>query len=259
MPNDIRLFGFSMHDAKPLTGELADIVSKTPNDIIVVSFGSMGGKLPVKYVNKLLDTFERLNHTVIFSYSGDVTTFAKPPPSNVFLLPWLPQNDILGYNKTKLFITHCGHNGQSEALYHGVPMINMPLYFEQFHNAFRVQDHEFGITVNIHDFTVDSLYNAIQEVMMNPKYQFNVQRASRIVRSQREPKKVAADWIEHVMEFGGDHLRSAAFDMPWYQYFMLDILGLVIVVIIMFVSICVCVLKKLYTFVFKSPSKYKKE
>jgi UDP:flavonoid glycosyltransferase YjiC (YdhE family) len=35
---------------------------------------------------------------------------------NVLFLPWLPQNDLLGHPKTKLFITHCGKNGIFEAL-----------------------------------------------------------------------------------------------------------------------------------------------
>ena len=37
---------------------------------------------------------------------------------------WVPQNDILGHPKLKLFITHGGNNGQYEALYHG----NIELY-----------------------------------------------------------------------------------------------------------------------------------
>jgi UDP:flavonoid glycosyltransferase YjiC (YdhE family) len=52
-------------------------------------------------------------------------------PENVYLQPWLPQNDILGQSNTVLFITHCGNNGLYEALYHGVPVLGIPLFSEQ--------------------------------------------------------------------------------------------------------------------------------
>lgn len=85
-------------------------------------------------VRKFLDAFEMLNQTVLAKLSipqGWVV------PANVKLQSWLPQNDILGHEKTKLFITHCGNNGQYEALYHGVPMIGFPLFAEQGKNSLR--------------------------------------------------------------------------------------------------------------------------
>ena len=47
----------------------------------------------------------------------------KNIPDNVMLYDWLPQNDLLGHRNTKLFITHCGRNGQFESMYHAVPMV----------------------------------------------------------------------------------------------------------------------------------------
>ena len=44
-------------------------------------------------------------------------------PPNVMLFDWIPQNDLLGHRNVKLFITHCGRNGQFEALYHGKPAV----------------------------------------------------------------------------------------------------------------------------------------
>ena len=35
-------------------------------------------------------------------------------PSNVKFISWLPQNDLLAHNKTKLFITHGGMYGKVE-------------------------------------------------------------------------------------------------------------------------------------------------
>jgi len=40
--------------------------------------------------------------------------------SNVMAAEWIPQNDVLAHPNTKLFITHCGNNGQFEAIYNKV-------------------------------------------------------------------------------------------------------------------------------------------
>ena len=66
----------------------------------------------------------------------------KGVKKNVMLMDWLPQNDLLGHRNTKLFITHCGRNGQFESMYHSVPMVGilkMVLLFHVFHKLFAIR------------------------------------------------------------------------------------------------------------------------
>ena len=73
--------------------------------------------------------------------------------------------------------------------------------------------------------------------MNNATYRVNVERASRIFRDRPETtRERAVYWIEHVIKFGGGHLRSYANEMPLYQYWMLDIMVFVSCVIIMTIS-----------------------
>ena len=88
-------------------------------------------------------------------------------PNNVKLFPWLPQTDLLGNPQTKVFITHCGNNGQYEALYHGVPMIGFPLYLDQPHNGYRIQAKGYGIRMDIRTFTAAELTSNILELIQN--------------------------------------------------------------------------------------------
>ena len=38
---------------------------------------------------------------------------------------WVPQNDLLGQERMRAFLTHGGSNSLYEGAYHGVPLIGM--------------------------------------------------------------------------------------------------------------------------------------
>ncbi len=149
----------------------------------------------------------------------------------------------MGHNKTVLFITHCGANGQFEALYHGVPMISIPLFAEQHKNAKRAEYKGFSKTVDIMKFTPEELIKDINEVINNSSYRESIAQASGVFRcSMLNPQQRAAWWVDHVIKHGGSNLRSHALDMPWYLYLMLDIFlfvfGTLILVLLIISKIC---------------------
>ena len=88
---------------------------------------------------------------------------------NVKLSSWLPQNDILGHPKTRLFIGHAGMNGMLEAAYHGVPMICVPFFADQFDNS--VAAKHFGMAEILHkeSITEESLVTLISTVLNNSR------------------------------------------------------------------------------------------
>lgn len=82
---------------------------------------------------------------------------------------WLPQNDILGHNKTKLFINHGGGHGLMEAAYHGVPMICTPFFGDQNDNAYIAKRKGFAEVVNLDTITADELVDIINRVISNQR------------------------------------------------------------------------------------------
>jgi glucuronosyltransferase len=54
---------------------------------------------------------------------------------NILVRAWLPQQDLLGHPVVKVFLTHGGIHSVYEALWHGQPMVVMPLATDQFDNA----------------------------------------------------------------------------------------------------------------------------
>ncbi|KAM9238111.1 UDP-glucuronosyltransferase 2A1 isoform 4-T4 [Dugong dugon] len=163
-------------------------------------------------------------HKVLWRYKG-----MKPATlgANTRLYDWLPQNDLLGHPKTKAFVTHGGTNGIYEAIYHGVPMVGVPMFADQPDNIAHMKAKGAAVDVNINTMTSADFLNALRTVINDPSYKENAMRLSRIHHDQ--PVKAldrAVFWIEFVMRHkGAKHLRPAAHDLTWYQYHCLDVIG----------------------------------
>jgi len=134
MPNFIRLPGLSCKPSQPLPDDLEQLMTSAKEGVIVMTFGSTITAMPDDIVKKFLDAFAQLKQKVIAKLR---VPEGWTVPDNVHIRTWLPQNDILGHPNTRLFITHAGNGGQYEALYHGVPMIGVPIFAEQHVNAQR--------------------------------------------------------------------------------------------------------------------------
>ena len=75
---------------------------------------------------------------------------------------------ILGHPKTKAFITHGGTNGIYEAIYHGVPMVGLPLFAEQPDNINRVKAKGAAVRLDLETMSKTDFLNALKQVINNP-------------------------------------------------------------------------------------------
>ena len=112
-------------------------------------------------------------------------------PSNVKVLPWIPQNDLLAHGGTKAFISHSGHNSLNEAAFYGVPLICMPLFLDQFSNCAQAQSVGMAIGVDIKTVTGDEIYNSITRIIQEPRY-LNYNSYNIIVKNYNIPCVSAA-------------------------------------------------------------------
>ena len=233
-PNMIYVGGAATHPAVPLTGDLKSFLDTAKDGAILITFGSIVNTLPSHIINKIMKALEmKRNIKVVLKYAVNETKIN----GNIMTMPWVPQNDILGHQNTKLFISHCGHNAQVEALYHAVPIICLPIFGDQHYNAMRMHRKGYGLYLNIAEFTADTLTSAVDEVLTNPSYQQNITKASKIFKSRpMAPSQLAAWWIDHVIKYGGNHLRPAVADLPYYKFLMLDVIaGFILVFSLIFV------------------------
>ncbi|XP_048220643.1 UDP-glucuronosyltransferase 2B31-like isoform X2 [Perognathus longimembris pacificus] len=171
--------------------------------------------------------------------------------SNTQLSKWIPQNDLLGHPKTKAFITHGGTNGVYEAIYHGVPMVGIPLFADQSDNIVRMMAKGAAVRLNFHTMSSADLLKAVKTVITDPSYKENAMRLSRIHHDQPvKPLDRAVFWIEFVMRHkGAKHLRPAVHDLTWLQYHSLDVIGFLLAcvaaVTFIFMKGCVLCCRKL--------------
>lgn len=91
-----------------------------------------------------------------------------------FLLCILFTSDTLiwslqGHPKTRLLIYHGGSHGVMEAIYHGVPMVIIPLFGDQFAHAARVQKKGMGLMLDKSNLSEAGIMKAIREVIDNPR------------------------------------------------------------------------------------------
>ncbi|KAM4854327.1 UDP-glucuronosyltransferase 2A1 isoform 4-T4 [Thomomys bottae] len=161
---------------------------------------------------------------VLWRYKG------KTPASlgsNTRLFDWIPQNDLLGHPKTRAFITHGGTNGIYEAIYHGIPMVGVPMFADQPDNIAHMKAKGAAVEVDMNSMTSADLLGALRTVINDPSYKENAMRLSRIHHDQPvKPLDRAVFWIEFVMRHkGAKHLRVAAHDLSWFQYHSLDVIG----------------------------------
>lgn len=65
----------------------------------------------------------------------------------------------------KLFITHGGLLGTIESLYRGVPVLGIPVFFDQLMNMRNAERLGVGISVPYKEFTEEKFFNAINRML----------------------------------------------------------------------------------------------
>ncbi|XP_011837539.1 PREDICTED: UDP-glucuronosyltransferase 2B18 isoform X2 [Mandrillus leucophaeus] len=225
LPNVDFVGGLHCKPAKPLPKEMEEFVqSSGENGVVVFSLGSMVTNMKEERANVIASALAQIPQKVLWRFDG------KKPDTlglNTRLYKWIPQNDLLGHPKTRAFITHGGANGIYEAIYHGVPMVGIPLFADQPDNIAHMKAKGAAVRLDFDTMSSTDLVNALKTVINDPLYKENVMKLSRIQHDQPvKPLDRAVFWIEFVMRHkGAKHLRVAAHDLTWFQYHSLDVIG----------------------------------
>ncbi|XP_051548635.1 UDP-glucuronosyltransferase 2A3-like [Myxocyprinus asiaticus] len=256
MPNIVYMGGFQCKPAKPLPADLEEFVqSSGQHGVVIMTLGTVFGQLLSDINDEIAAAFSQLPQKVIWRHTG-------PRPANLgnntLIVDWLPQNDLLGHPQTKVFVAHGGTNGVQEAIYHGVPIVGLPLAFDQPDNLSRMQAKGTAKIVDIATLDRTVFLEALKEVLHNPVYKENMQRLSRLHHDQpMKPLDRALFWIEFVMRNGGaPHLRTQSFRMSWIAYHSIDVILTLMVTVIIFAFVTVYIIRYFCLVICKKKVKY---
>ncbi|XP_018568771.1 UDP-glucuronosyltransferase 2B19 isoform X2 [Anoplophora glabripennis] len=253
VPTAIELGGISLNRTKPkLNLELQKFLDKSTQGAIYFSLGS-GLKsiyLSEYVINILLDVFGKLPYNVLFKWENDTL---PGKPDNVFISKWVPQLTVLDHPNVKLFLMQGGLQSSEEAILAEVPIIGFPTHSDQTFNVDTFVKYGAGLGLDLDYFTAEELNSSIYEIMTNPSYKENAKTLASLMYDQPiDGLKRAIWWIEYVIRHkGAKHLRSPILDIPWWQYFMLDIIAFLLALLCVILTAVYLILKGVYLFLRK--------
>jgi len=140
--------------------ELPASLRNDEGSLLYLSLGSLGSA-DVGLLQRLVDVLGTTRHRVIVSTGplGDQIRLHERMTGAQFL----PQPAILP--TVDLVITHGGNNTVTEAFHHGVPMIVLPLFWDQVDNAQRVDEMGLGVRLSTYGFADDELTGAVDRLL----------------------------------------------------------------------------------------------
>jgi MGT family glycosyltransferase len=176
----------------------------TGEPLIYASLGTLVNGLEHVY-NAILEAAGRLPGTQLVLSVGSNVSFngLGAIPSNAIVVPRAPQIELL--KRAALCITHAGLNTTLEALAQGVPMVAIPIGFDQPGVAARIAHHGVGEFVEVADLAVGRLSRLIQMVLKDSSYRDKARYFQKVIAETRG-LDVAADVIERA--FGRDRAAS---------------------------------------------------
>ena len=224
LPNMIEVGGIHVPPVKPLPEDIQNFLDSATDGVILFSMGSIIQAVdwPEEKREAFVKVFGKLKQKVIWKYENDTL---PNKPDNVMISKWLPQRDILAHPNMKLFITHGGLLGTTEALIEGVPVLGIPIFGDQKMNMAKAVERGNGLKILLNDVTEDKLEEALNELLTNPKYSENTKIISeRFIDRPMTPQKSVVYWCEYAVRHkGAPHLRAAGNSLNFFQFHSIDV------------------------------------
>jgi MGT family glycosyltransferase len=168
------------------------------NPLIYASLGTLVNGL-LQIHQAILGVAEKLPEVqFVFAIGRNINPEVLGPiPSNMIVVPVAPQIELL--KRAVLCITHAGLNTALESLSQGVPMIAIPIGYDQPGVAARIAYHGVGEFVEVDELRVDNLLRLIRDVLANPGYREKARYFQRII-AETHGLDLAAEIIEEVFQ-----------------------------------------------------------
>jgi MGT family glycosyltransferase len=140
--------------------ELPELLGSGDGALVYLSLGSLGSA-DVDLMRRLVDVLSRTPYRVLVSKGPQHAEFELA--ENMWGAELLPQPALLPL--VDVVITHAGNNTTTECLHFGKPMVALPLFWDQYDNAQRVDETGFGARLATYEFEERELVSAIERLL----------------------------------------------------------------------------------------------
>ncbi|WP_226003018.1 macrolide family glycosyltransferase [Paenibacillus sp. BJ-4] len=127
------------------------------------------------FFNTCIEAFSDFEGIVVIA-AGEKADFSKinPFPDHFIISPYVPQLEVLRHSD--VFITHGGMNSVNEGIHFNVPLVVLPQDKDQPMVAQRLTELQAGYRITKDQINVQSLRDAVREVLSNGAYKEGVQK-----------------------------------------------------------------------------------
>ena len=157
----------------PILRDIAEPIEKTTIPTVYISLGTVNNENKDFY-NKCFEAFKDENINVIMSVGNetDIDSLGEIP-YNFIVKQHIDPMAVLQI--ADVFITHCGMNSVSEALYNGIPLVLFPQTTEQVGVATRVKELNAGVFLeNVNN--PEKIKNTVMNVLENKELKENANK-----------------------------------------------------------------------------------
>jgi MGT family glycosyltransferase len=178
----------------PILREVREPIEKADMPTVYISLGTVDNAHPDFYQN-CLKAMDGQPYRVILSVGTDMDTARLGEiPSNCLVQKTVDQIAVL--QCADVFVTHCGMNSVSEALYYGVPLVLFPQSPEQQGVANRVKELHAGIFLE--EVAPEAIRKSVQLALERQELKDGA-AAIRQSFLKCGGASEAADFIEHIL------------------------------------------------------------
>lgn len=109
-------------------------------------------------------------------------------PENLFVHSRIDRQDLIGYGRTRVVLSHCADTELLEAAFHGTPVICFPRNPNEFKNAARAVQLGFARSAEeIHISSGEELANTVIQIHETMDYRENARKVSLTIRDRINP------------------------------------------------------------------------
>uniref|UniRef100_A0A183V5A4 UDP-glucuronosyltransferase n=1 Tax=Toxocara canis TaxID=6265 RepID=A0A183V5A4_TOXCA len=235
-PKIVFVGGLTASRPSPLSEDFKRLMDESTGGVVLVSFGTVvfSSRMPPEVKSAFVSTFRHFPEfqiTFIWKYEvDDEVAFDLP---NVVKRKWVPQRDLLGHRNMRAFVSQCGANGMGEGIYGGVPVVCIPVFFDQMQNARKAEKQKMAVIIQKHNLTSQSLQSALMTVLYDKSYLDSARRISAMVRDSVIPveEQISSRARITIKMKKVELLDPGSRRLNFLQFFLIDVISIPLILI----------------------------